>query len=248
MGQLRLALLGTPHIRHAEVALTFSTRKALALLVYLAVEGGLHSREKLAALFWPDSDQPHGRAMLRYTLASLRAALGDPAGPSHLIVERDALGFDATSVVEFDLHTLQVAHALARSSSSSAPADASGEAHRVIAELEQAAALYRGEFLEGFSLGDAPDFDEWASLQREAWHRKMERVFDRLSRLQADRGELAEAVETVRRWLAVSPLAEEAHRRLMRLHLAARDRTAALRAYEACRALLEKKLHVSPAP
>ncbi len=246
MGTLHLALLGTPIIRHAEVALTFPTRKAVGLLVYLAVEGGLHSREKLAALFWPDSDQQHGRAMLRYTLASLRRALSDPAGSPHLITERDVLGLDFNSGVEIDLHTIQAADL--PSGMGTIGATASSVAPTAVAELQQAAELCRGELLEGLSLPDVADFDEWASLQRESWRRKTERVLDRLCQLRSDRGELTEAVETAQRWVTLSPLNEEAHRRLMRLHLASRDRTAALRAYEACRAILDTELHVAPAP
>ena len=56
MNQLNLALLGPPEVRQHEQLLSFATRKALALLLYLAAEGGQHRREKITALFWPDSD------------------------------------------------------------------------------------------------------------------------------------------------------------------------------------------------
>lgn len=51
MGRLDLSLLGTPEVRHAGQPLAFPTRKVLALLIYLVVEGGLPSREKLTTLF-----------------------------------------------------------------------------------------------------------------------------------------------------------------------------------------------------
>jgi DNA-binding SARP family transcriptional activator len=54
MGQVRVGVLGGPHVLHEGVALAFRMRKALALFVYLVVEGGQQPREKLAALFWPD--------------------------------------------------------------------------------------------------------------------------------------------------------------------------------------------------
>src|SRR5712691_1264890 len=85
MSQLRVAVLGGPRVWHGDSVLTFPTRKALALFVYLVVEGGRHSREKLAALFWPDSDQSHARAMLRYTLAGIRRTLRDSANAPHVI-------------------------------------------------------------------------------------------------------------------------------------------------------------------
>ena len=93
MSHLSLALLGTPEVRYAGRIVKFRTRKEQALLIYLAVEGGLHSREKITALFWPDSDEPQGRTSLRRTLADLRRTLEDAGGATHLIIERDLLGF-----------------------------------------------------------------------------------------------------------------------------------------------------------
>lgn len=246
MGLLSFALLGRTDVRHAGVPLALPTRKALALLVYLAAEGGLHPREKLAALLWPERDQERARAMLRYTLAALRRALGDPTAAPHLIGERDALGLDFGSGVEVDLHALEGAYALARAAT--AGAASVGAASHDLGTLQHAARLCRGEFLADLSLSDAPDFDDWVGRRREDWRQKTDRVLDRLSRLLADRGELAEAVDAARRWVALSPVNEESYRRLMRLHLATGDRTAALRAYETCRAVLDAELQVAPAP
>jgi DNA-binding SARP family transcriptional activator len=76
MGQLSVKLLGTPDVRRDGQPLAFPTRKALALLIYLVVEGGAHSREKITALFWPESDSERGRGTLRRTLAYLREVIG----------------------------------------------------------------------------------------------------------------------------------------------------------------------------
>ena len=72
MSQLQLSLLGAPIITHGEHTLTFSTRKALALLAYLAVDGGMHTRKTISEAFWPELDAEHGRAALRSTLLELR--------------------------------------------------------------------------------------------------------------------------------------------------------------------------------
>ena len=56
MAHLRLAWLGTPQVWHGDSVVSFRTRKSLALLVYLSTEGGVQSREKLTAFFWPDED------------------------------------------------------------------------------------------------------------------------------------------------------------------------------------------------
>jgi DNA-binding SARP family transcriptional activator len=82
MGQLRLAVLGPPEVVHDASRLSFALRKAQALLLYLAVEGGMHSRSKLAAFLWPDSEPADALHNLRNTLALLRSLLGlDPHAP-----------------------------------------------------------------------------------------------------------------------------------------------------------------------
>src|SRR5439155_15956691 len=117
-----------------------------------------------------------------------------------------------------------------------------------LAQLQRAARLPLGEFLEGFSLRDAPAFDDWVRFQREYWHLRTSEVFDRLSQMQFEAGELEAAIETVSRWLVLSPLHEDAYRRLMRLHFAAGDRAAALHAYDTCRAMLATGMQTEPTP
>src|SRR4051812_7555008 len=112
MGRLTLATLGAVEVRHNGEALSFRTRKSLALLIYLAVEGGLHSRESLAAFFWPESDAEHGRALLRRNVAFLRQTLreaNEPAGQAHLQIERDSLGFNPRSDFTSDLQLIEAA-------------------------------------------------------------------------------------------------------------------------------------------
>ena len=106
MSQLQLSVLGVPRGKHGEDTLTFSTRKALALLVYLAVEGGTHTRKTLSESFWPELDAEHGRAALRATLLELRKLFEHCHGPgerAHLQVERDTLGLEQSSTPILDL-------------------------------------------------------------------------------------------------------------------------------------------------
>src|SRR5712692_1090149 len=107
MGRLTLALLGTPEVRHPDQLLRFPSRKALALLIYLAVEGGAQTREKLTALFWPESDETRSKAALRRTLVYLRETLQEDVAPSplaHLLIERKTLAFNGASAFQMDFH------------------------------------------------------------------------------------------------------------------------------------------------
>lgn len=94
MSTLRSALLVPPEVEHDGHRLTFSERKALALLAYLAAEGDAHERQRLSRLLWPESNMAHGRTALRITLLHLRQILQEapPECESHLLITRDALG------------------------------------------------------------------------------------------------------------------------------------------------------------
>lgn len=244
MGRLILRLLGTPEVSHAGQPLIFQTRKVLALLAYLVVEPGVHSRDKVTALLWPESDEERGKASLRRALAYLRQSLEEPSHPvplqsTHLLINHSTLSFNTASDFEGDTQTLQTAFTLARRRSS-------GHPRTTLAHLQMGASSYRGNFLDGLSLPDAPDFEDWLLLQRESWRRQANTVFDRLSQWQRDAGELENALDTTARWVENDLLNEVAHTRLMQLHAALGDRLAALQTFERYRAVLERELSAEP--
>src|SRR5713226_1890593 len=248
MSQLHLSLLGTPVVKHGEDTLTFSTRKALALLVYLAVEGGTHPRKTLSEAFWPELDAEHGRAALRATLLELRKLLERSHGPgerAHLLVERDTLGFDQGSPLLLDLRLVESASKQVGRGIEPLADPARGA---LLAQLEQAMHLASGPFLASFTLRDSQFFDDWTRQQREYWHLRVHQLFDGLSMLYERAGDGERAIETVSRWLGFDPLNEEGYRRLMRLRFSQGDRTGALRAYARGRAVLADELQVEPEP
>src|SRR5262245_36520827 len=77
MAELKLFVLGQPRLERDGAPIELNLRKALALLVYLAVSGQPYSRDALATLLWPESDQREARARLRRTLHRLALAIGD---------------------------------------------------------------------------------------------------------------------------------------------------------------------------
>jgi len=248
MSQLHLSLLGTPVVKHGEDTLTFSTRKALALLVYLAVEGGTHARKTLSEAFWPELDAEHGRAALRATLLELRKLLERTHGPgerAHLLVERDTLEFDQDSPLILDLCLVESASKQVGRGIEPLAGQARGA---LLAQLEQATRLAHGPFLASFTLRDSQFFDDWSRQQREYWHLRVHQLFDALSMLYERAGDGERAIETVTRWLSFDPLNEEGYRRLMRLRFSQGDRAGALRAYANGRAVLADQLQVEPEP
>lgn len=219
-----MRLFGAPRVSLAGSPLTFETRKAVALLAYLAVTGRSQRREFLAALLWPESDEARSRASLRRTLSAASSA-----GPA-LVVSRHEIGLDPTSyesdVIRFKY--LAQGHDMAM--------------------LVEAAEVGREPFLSGFSLRGSTDFDDWAAATAGALRDRLADVLARLTSMGADTGRLDEAIEWGRRWLDVDPLSEVAHRELMRLYAATGERHAALKQYRRCVRILDQDLGVTPLP
>ena len=251
MGLLRLNVLGAPEVFHDGSRLIFPLRKAQALLLYLAVEGGMHQRRQLDAFLWPDSEPHEARAALRNAIALLRHLLDDPAASlsvsqhTHLVSPHDLLGLDPHAPLELDLDVVQQAWKEAQRLSM-----VTSEEQRasLVATLQHALSLVRGPFLDGFWLREEAPFDEWHEQQQQQWQVRLQVLFDRLSSCQEETCEREQACGTLLRWLALDPLAEEAYRRLMRMHLSLGDPTAALQVYATCRAQLAEALQIKPAP
>jgi len=130
------------------------------------------------------------------------------------LIEGNSPGFDFGSPEELDLD-------LVRFQAAASPLQPDEWRPSLVARLQQAADVWRGEFLEGFSLADAPDFDVWGTHQAESWRRQMLSVVDRLSQAQEDVGLIAQVRETAERWVRLSPLEEQAHQRRIQLALVA---------------------------
>lgn len=235
-----------PEVRHEGQVVKFRSRKVLALLLYLAVERHKVAREKISAMLWPESDEAAGRSTLRRTLADLRAALDESPTHTHLVVERDALAFAFVPGDEVDVQTLDEIFDLLRRPLPSIEQAATRQA--LLSQLEQAEPLVRGDFLESFTLDDTPDFEQWTSQQRTVWQRRASLIYERLTQMQEEQGDITGAIETVGRWLIRDPLQEAAYQRLMRLYLTAGNYRAALNTYEECRRTLAEELRARPLP
>ncbi|HET7529508.1 MAG TPA: AAA family ATPase [Mycobacteriales bacterium] len=220
---LELALLGPPAVVVGGRPVAFDTRKATALLAYLAVEGRPQPRDRVAALLWPDADPARARSALRRTVSVTAAKVGDA-----LVVDRAHLAL-ADSRVSCDV--IELRRLAARDD---------------LASLRRAAEQHRDEFLAGFALRDSPEFDEWQAAVATDLRRVLATVLSRLAQAEVARGDLDAATATTERWLALDQLHEPAHRLLMQLHAWRGDRAAAIRQYRRCAHILDTELGVAP--
>ncbi|MDQ3833858.1 MAG: AAA family ATPase, partial [Actinomycetota bacterium] len=248
--------MGSSEVSLEGRAARFETKKALALLCYLAAEGRKRSRRELAELLWPKSDHRSARTDLRTTLSRLRKTLGKDAlvargsseGVGLFAVEGELLGLEPRAV-ELDLEALEAAVSLARSETSlggGSAAEAAVGGQNLLGRLQEALGLYRGEFMEGFSLEDSTKFEVWLEAERARWRALFGELCERLSRLEGEEGLIGEALGTARLWVRHAPLEEAAQQRLMELLYGAGESERALLVYENFKNTLNREFGMGP--
>jgi two-component SAPR family response regulator len=230
MAILKIQCLGDLQMRSASGAMvSFSAKKAQALIIYLAVKPGQRvSRDKVAMLLWSSTGSEQGRQSLRQTLSTLRRDLLSLSPDAKILIEEnDLLGVDET-LVEVDSASFE---SLVASGSEAA--------------LLEASRLYRGDFLDGFQLNEER-FDQWVLGDRDRLHRMALRAHMQLIDLQSRRGAIDDAISSAQRSLRIDMLQEPVHRALMRLYMQSGDLLNALQQFETCAKVLKRELHVDP--
>ena len=235
MSEISLFLFGAPRIERDGAPMDMDTRKAVALVAYLAIEDQAFRRDSLAGLLWPEHDSNQARGALRRTLSTLKKAMGGEG----IVADRATVGL-APDSVKTDTVAFE---ALVEQSSATFEA---GDCAASLPLLERAVALYKGDFLAGFSLRDSVDFDDWQYYQAESYKRLMSTALERTVECLSMSHRFPEAIERARRWLSLDPLHEPAHRKLMLLFAWSDQRASALKQYRECVALLNRELGVPP--
>ena len=219
MTGLSLTLLGTPTLTvGGEPAVPSLGAKPMALLAYLAVEPGSHSRERLASLLWGEHPDAAARTSLRQAVMQLREVLGDA-----LRVSREAV--ELAGPLECDVQAFLAA---------------------TTGQPAAATAFDVPRFLAGLSVRHSPAFEEWASAKREELLRRYREVLAARAREAMGRWQWRDAAAEAARWLDWDPLADEAVRLLVEALYLAGDRSAALGRFAEFRDRLQAETGQSP--
>jgi serine/threonine-protein kinase len=224
---LRLRTLGALHALSDDgEALTGAAaqRRILALLALLAVagDGGL-SRDKIVGLLWPETDPERARHSLTQALYTARRALGADdlfVAGADVRLNRERI---ATDVAEFET------------------ALDSGE-------LERAASIYGGPFLDGFYLSGSAEFEQWLFAQRTRLEARAGDAFERLAEAAQAAGDVRRVVDWRRRIAVLQPLDASAAAKLMTALANAGDRAGALQHARVHEMLLREQLDLGPDP
>jgi DNA-binding SARP family transcriptional activator len=177
--------------------------KSLALLAFLTLELGAHSRSELGSLLWGESDENKSSASLRQALKHLRDVLGDrlatEGGTVSLAqpVDSDVARFRALAREgAIDALTIDIPHVFA-----------------------------------GLSLRDAPLFDEWMDRTRGNLLREHRLAIAAAGRAAQKRRDWPTALDMAKRWLSADPLSDEAAHLLIEVLYLMGERDTALASF-----------------
>jgi DNA-binding SARP family transcriptional activator/TolB-like protein len=231
LSHVTLRVLGTFAIEAnvgRPIAISIRSRKARALLAYLAMKPDYRARrEELATLFWGDNPDSLARHSLRQCLISLRQDLC--LASEILLVDREAIGLRA-QFVSVDACAFM---SLARSAGPEG--------------LAQAAELWRGAFLPDLAL-DIEEFDSWHRQEADRLSAVAAGVFEALCRNADANGDGDRAIAAAERLVALEPTREDRQRTALELLARHRGREAALSRAKLFTDLLRNELGVSPEP
>src|SRR5438128_4005018 len=225
--QLSIRLLGAPEIQIAEAPLVLNNQKARALVYYLAATGQPHTRDHLATLLWSESLESNALHSLRSSLYHIRQALH--AKGADVVIstgERISLKLD-----EYVCDVISLRRLLAEGSESA---------------LAQAVSLYRGPLLQGFTLAEAPLFEEWVRFEASALQESYLTALQQLATLAESREAWNEAIHYVQRIVQLDPLSEDMQRRLIGLYQRMGAPGQALRQYQQFEMELKHELGLTP--
>jgi DNA-binding SARP family transcriptional activator len=230
----RLFLFGLPRIEVDGVQINVERRKVFGLAAYLALNMQAHSREVLAALFWPELDQTRSLAALRRVLIDLRALMPSES----LTITRQSIGLRLTDNLSIDVKVFEsLIHASREQNVSES-----------ILSLIQAVNLYTGDFMNGFTLHASAEFDTWQMTEQESLRLKFAQALRQLVDLYSLQADYKQAITYAMRDLALDPLDEMRQRTLMHLYAQDGQISTALRQYQDCVRLLNSELGVEPMP
>jgi len=221
-------LLGAPRITLAQQRLRLTRRKNRALAFYLAAGVEPRTRDHLLAFFFPDYARAVAQQILRTMLHDIRKELGVAFVVQ---AEQIALAPDVfVDVREFERAQRQVADAAE------------------LAPRRAALELYRGDFLDDFSLPDTPTYDDWVAAERDRLRVLATRGWIKVAALHEQQRAYAQALDALERALAFDPLQESAQRAALRVQYFAGDRAGAIRRFEQFQKALDDEMGVPPMP
>ncbi|MEM7335814.1 MAG: BTAD domain-containing putative transcriptional regulator [Chloroflexota bacterium] len=227
---ITIKLLGPPIISRQGQVVKPDTNKSIALLAYLILTPNyIDSREKIAALLWPNYSQSRAKANLRRTLSALIKVVGR----EKFITNRDTIQLLTNHVV---CDVIQLTRCLENYKNEKS-------------WLTQAIALtneVQGEFLSGFLMQDNNEFEGWLGQVRNQFVQIFNTLFRRIISTYEQNQMWDEAITVAQNWIRQNGSSEEAHNQLIRLYAKSNLKFEAMKQYARCVEQLRQDLDLPP--
>ncbi len=217
---LYLKLFGSPSLGRVHTPLKLGTRKAIALLAYLALCRNPVQRHELDALLWPEQDDKRARRSLRDEISRINRTV------ECNLVQSFGQEIKLTQDIEIDVWSFDNA--------------------LKCKNLEGAARIYKGALLAGFHLRNAEPFEDWLGQARESYENQYLRILNSLSKQAQKDGNIHKALEYLRLAIATNSFIEDHYIKAMEMAISIGDRSTALKFYQDVRAVLKRELGIAP--
>ena len=239
-GTLQIRLLGAPQMEFDGKSLSLGRKKLLGLLVYLLVQGRSYTRDFLATLFWPEAGQQQARGSLRRILSEITRNIPVPI----VILDGDLVSGVSDLGIELDINTyVQLLDTV--------------EAHRqehagdklcvdCVARLREAVDLYRGDFMEGYSIPGCVDFSGWQIQTGENLKKRCLEALDPLLEAYLVDGDYEQVANCANRIIELDPLREDAYTRLIEVYAKSGRTALAMHIYERLKTSMKEELGAEP--
>lgn len=233
MSTLRISLLGGFTLEGPGGPLpTIPSLPARSLFAYLIMQRHqAHTRDRLAYLFWIDLDETTARRRLSHALWEIGHTLDAMTASDYLLIDRESIRFNLDAPYWLDVEAFDAGIQASRE----------GPPPAAIATLEDAVALYHGDFLAGF-------YDDWVVREQDRLRERYLEALHRLVELNKAQGNYKSAATHAGELVHYDPLQEEAHRELMRLYFLLGRPHDAIQQYRECYDVMTEEFGFEPSP
>ena len=244
MSRLRLSLLGGFSVTLDDQTQTeFESDKVRALLAYIAMNVDRpQRREYLAALLWPELSERRARHNLRQVLFNLRTVIGDHhTNPAFLAITPQTIHLNSSANISSDVAYFSRAVSACQEHSQ----DRLTFCSQCLKMRAEAAGIYRGRFLQGLTLKNCQEFNEWALIEAQNLHFQAVSALNWLVDIHHGLGRFEQMLAYARQWITLEPYDEAAHTAVMLALGLSKQWEAAIKQYEVCRNLFTQELGVN---
>ena len=201
--------------------------KSVGILFYVSVVEYI-SREKLAYLFWEDSEAESAKYNLRYNIWRMNKVFQTSEFKEALIVSEPNRTYISDAYdVYIDVNTFK-------------------DTTENVEDLLKLRVLYNGDFLEGFYIKNCYQFNDWLFYQRESYQKKYIEILNKLLDNYKSSSDYSSASDLLEEMIRLNPLDEEYYNELIRMYIDCGDRHSALKQYNRCIHMLREELNLSP--